>query len=282
VTYIIERFGNLPISALEAQQDIGTHEAQVATAILPGGGQYDAYGDEIAPLVKRDIPVTAVFAGSGWQTQYRALRAAIGKRGWLYRRDEQDDAVHKIMARLMRVQTRRTKKDFDSIQAQLVFLPLSPQWYGQEHLTWTFDSGYYFDDGLVFDDSGISFTLDTTPKYVTVNNGGNARVTSVKATITAGSAAITSLSVARQIGATTYEKWIYNGTIAIGKSLVVDCGALSVVNDGSEDYANLSWSTLHKTDDWLRLEPGDNTIEVQRVGGGVNSVIVFEFRDGER
>ena len=60
----------------------------------------------------------------------------------------------------------------------------------------------------------------------------------------------------------------------------IDCGALSVLNNGNENYVYFSLTANHKIDDWLRLEPGANTVVVTITGGGTGALALVEFFDG--
>lgn len=97
--------------------------------------------------------------------------------------------------------------------------------------------------------------------------------------MTAQTSTITSLAIKRKIGAITYEHLVYIGSIAAGESLVIDCGEQSAKNDGVGDSAHFSRGADHKYDGWMQLEPGDNTVEVTRTGGGATSSISFSFYD---
>jgi len=117
-------------------------------------------------------------------------------------------------------------------------------------------------------------TLAASPQAMTITNDGDATCVNAIITVTAGSAAITALTLA-----TDDAELSYSGTIAIGKELVIDCGALSVKNDGAAAYAGFTWTGNHTSRWWLPLYSGDNTLTVTWTGGSTDSEIKVEFYD---
>lgn len=114
----------------------------------------------------------------------------------------------------------------------------------------------------------------TSGSGYTVNNGGQVRVP-CKITITPTG----ELADDCQFENTTLGLLFkYRGTIAAGKSLVVDMGydqdnkpTYYVTNDGVSDMANFEG-------DFMEIDPGDNTFELT---GGSNDVqVVIAFRKG--
>jgi hypothetical protein len=149
------------------------------------------------------------------------------------------------------------------------------QWYGAHHgAGWDWgDVGIAWGDGHAFDESDF-YVLNSTPKAVIVTNGGNALATRVILSITAGSAPITALAIASGLHSVTY-----TGTIAAGKTLVLDCGAWSILNDGVDAYALFARSSAHASPYWFALTPGANTVTVARVGGATDSTLTLDFSD---
>ena len=141
-----------------------------------------------------------------------------------------------------------------------------------------FDAGVWFDTGYVFDETNTT-ALDASPKYINVPNGGNCTVINANITISvpAGGTPITNLVIT----VPGISSFAYSGTIAANTSLIIDCGAQSVMNNGIGDLAHFTLHpTAHLIDDWLRLEPGNNTMAVTLTGGGANSTIGWGYFDG--
>jgi len=281
--YELYKFDTLVLPAAASEDDVSTGQVNVVIVDLSGGGVWDALGTEQAkrrgtPLSKRCmITGTAAIL----RTQFNILRAYNGKRGRLWRRWDTDDTEW-CWARMLDVPALRTVEQQQHQVLELQWMMISPYWYGTHHGGgWLFDAGIWFDTGYVFDETN-TISLDTSPYTCIVNNGGNRTITNAALTISvpAGNAAITSLTIA----VTGVSSFIYTGTIAAGTSLVIDCGAQSVINNGTNDYAHFDLhATAHLIDDWLRLEPGDNSVIVTRVGGGGASgapTIGFAYPDG--
>jgi hypothetical protein len=285
MSYALERFGSLTLPTYNPVIGVGTGKAVLQLLPLPGGSVFDVLGDEQADVGLERIKARyrlVASSGTDLQSDFNDIKALIGKRDKLYRR-QADDEVEWIYARLEDVIAKRSFKDFtNTLDIDLIFAKISENWNGESHgAVWYLDAGEYFDTGLYFDVTG-EITLDVSPKSITVNNGGNADVKNCILTITAGSAAITALEIERRDSGdtTTFEHLDYNGTIAIGDSLVIDCGAFTIENDGVDDYDNLDLGSSHQTDDWFNLIPGNNTIRVTKTGGSTDSTILFTFSDG--
>jgi hypothetical protein len=121
-------------------------------------------------------------------------------------------------------------------------------------------------------------TLSASTVAVTLPNTGNARVTDVTITLRPLSgSAITELTIAR----TDYTSFKYSGSIAASTSLVIDTGAWSVTNNGTEDYANFTLTASHHEAAWLRLPRNASAssidVNVTRVGGGASDSASFMY-----
>jgi len=210
------------------------------------------------------------------QAAFNRLKALRGKRDQLYRR-QRDGTFEWAWARLVQVSSTQLPKHVLHLPVDLTFQVLPPlQWFGEHHGTgWFFNQPdpIYFDSGRFFNEGDDTVILDVTPKTVVVTNGGNAVVRNAVITVTAGGTPITALNISKS-GETDLS---YSGTIPSGQSVVLDCGALSVKNNGFADYAHLAVGANHKIDGWLRLDPGINSIVVTRTGGGGLSSITVQF-----
>ena len=109
-----------------------------------------------------------------------------------------------------------------------------------------------------------------------VNNGGNVRVANAILTLTAGAVAITQVKIA--VSGVSEIQW--DGTLTTGQQLVIDCGARSVKKVGVDAYSGFSLTANHKVDDWLRLEPGNNSVVVTLTGGSTDSTLRIQYNDG--
>jgi hypothetical protein len=136
-------------------------------------------------------------------------------------------------------------------------------------------NGEYSNLTTYSDLASTGVTLGTSPQVVTITNDGDATVLGAVVTVTAGSADITALEIESDSGA----HLTYDGTIEDGEALVVDCGALSVKNDGSSAYADFALGANHTARYWLPLPTGDTDLTVTWTGGGTGSTIKVEFYD---
>jgi hypothetical protein len=214
------------------------------------------------------------------ETQERALRALEGTRGKLWRQWDSSGTWEWVWARCLPVNSNWGLENSNYIDLTFPFQAESAVWNGEKHgVDWYTDDGHFTDEGLYTDEGlGDSFTLTGSPQTCTVTNTGNAPVYNPIITITAGNANITALDLA------VAGIWhvVYTGTIAATKSLVINCGAWSAVNDGTEDYAHFDISTSHTVEALARLAVGANAVVVTYTGGGVGSAIYFDFSDGWR
>lgn len=227
----LERFIDVELPLIEAEQDIGAVGTRTQYFDLPGGGAHDAYGDEVAPRGMYRLQATGEIGNlttqAEMQVQFDALRAKRGRRGKLYARMD-DGTVRWVWARLPNIPMRRGVDNVLYLLASLSFDVTSPVWYGDRHGGgWTFDSGESFDTGLVFDeDDGDVWTLDHTDTTAfLLYNAGNADITNTVVTFTPGSAAITAFTLRTLIDLAPRSDLIYSGTVAVGQVLVLDTGA---------------------------------------------------------
>jgi hypothetical protein len=63
------------------------------------------------------------------------------------------------------------------------------------------------------------------------------------------------------------------------KTLIINCGAKSVLNNYNPAYSGLSFGVQHHTHEWFILEPGVNTITATATTGNTNPVITFSFSE---
>lgn len=101
-------------------------------------------------------------------------------------------------------------------------------------------------------DQAIDITNNVYRESFTIDNIGSAFVYPV-ITVTAGAAPITQIII-RNI--TTGRTMTYSGTLAATKSLVIDCSAFTITNDGVEDLTNWSGS-------FLSFTPGNNSMQIE-------------------
>jgi hypothetical protein len=262
MSYILERFGTVTLPIYDPQIDVGTGGSAAATLNLPGGRVYDGLGGEQAARAATHIRLRGTLLGATPEeldAAYDDLRRWRGRRDQLWRR-RADGSEQWCLARLLEVKATRQAQHWRHLEVDLEFLMLSPVWYGDSH-------GQPPEQPVI---------LDVSPKTVTMHNGGNAPVANAVLTLTAQGGTITEVTIA--VLGVSEMRW--NGTLSVGQQLVIDCGARSVKKAGSDAYGGFSLTENHRIDDWLRLMPGDNPVEVELTGGGSTSTLQACYWDG--
>jgi hypothetical protein len=255
-------------------QDIGTGKARLESIDAPRGGAFDALGMEQAYRGGYEIKAAGVIAGSDLLTQYQSLRSYLGKREKLWRIDDSGNLTW-AWARLESVGAKRVAENKSYLEVDCSFYVYSALWSGALHGSWRLDAGNALDDGLYFDTDLITaLTVATTT--LTINNGGNGVLRAFEFAITAKTSAITAVAIEK--AGETHMTW--TGTLAVNTQLVIDFGAMSILNSGVNAYSGLVFSTSHKIDDWMRLDPGNNTVTLTRTGGGATSEVALVYYDG--
>ena len=269
MNYYLQRFGpayatatTLPV--LDADQAIGPDVIPSVNIALPGGGTFNVRGTDQALPSGHTVTARGFYQAASeaaLQVLVDAMQAWTGKRSklWLYCADT---TVRWRYARLLSAPLQhladghgRFKQSMD-----LTFELGDMLWYGQ----------------TINEDT---ITLNASPKSAEINNAGNQVVRDVIITVTAKTSAITQLDIANaEVGHVSNIR--FSGTIAIDKSLVIDCGAMTVENDGADAWNDLNRQTTHVINEWLRLMPTNNTITVTRTGGDNTSTCKLEFYDG--
>jgi hypothetical protein len=278
--YRLIRFGTVDLEHYNQVDAIGSGATPTNYLLLPDGGALDNFGsmqkypgavERIKSLRLRSDTEAAL------ETLYFQLLALRGKRDKLYRRTASGD-IHWQYARLVEIAAQRSyeKTIFKFIQdLDLRFVTQEATWRGDLGGVWYLDSGEYLDSGLAFD-SGETYTLDGSPKAITVTIGtdaGRMATRALQIRVMAGSAPITSITIARAGG----ESLTFGASIAAGDVLLIDTGSMQVTNDGVDAYDDLTLSPTADLASWFALAPGSNALTVTYTGGGTGSTISFQY-----
>jgi len=278
--YRLVGFGFVSLEHYNQVDAIGSGVTPVAYQALPEGGAIDGYGSQ----QKHPGAVERSFSRrlrGGTQAEleqtFFQLLALRGKRDRLYRRTASGD-IHWQYARLVEVTATRSYEitKYNFIQdIELRVVTQDPFWRGDFGGAWYLDDGEYLDTGLSFD-SAQTYALSSSPTPFTISIGteaGRAPIRAIRLRVTAGSAPITSITIARAGG----ESLTFGGTIAIGNEMIIDTGTMQVTNDGVDAYDDLTLSPTADMAAWLAFETGDNPITVTFSGGGTGSTIDFTY-----
>lgn len=264
----------------------GRAEARSNFQMTPRGG-FDPHGNDDAVHRPFDIIVdfdqietTAV----ALQTAKDATKALFGKRGKLYAEPYNvgteptwQRTERWIDARCVQTPYERLIENYHYQPMALVFEVERLPWHGLPRPIWQFDEGFdettllpttvVWDGNTEWDGGGFTQDMVLSPQLYQsglANNRGNFPVTDAVFTVIAGGAAITHLEIE---GGGAH--LIFKDTIAAGKALVIDCGNLTVENDGVNAYTTAAFElgANHAIDTWCRFAPGETTITITWTGG---------------
>lgn len=278
--YRLIRFGLIDLEHYNQVDVIGSGATPYAYQTLPEGGALDQFGDQQKHPGAVERIKSLRLRGeteAELETLYFQLLALRGTRDRLYRRTATGD-IHWQYARLVEVTAQR---NFEQTRYRFIqdlefrFVTQEAFWRGDLGGVWYLDSGEYLDSGLVYD-SGETHTLDGSPKAITISIGtdsGRGPTRALRIRVTAGSAAITSITIARAGG----ESLTFGASIAAGDVLLIDTGTMQVTNDGVDAYDDLTLSPTADLASWFALEPGNNALTVTYAGGGTGSTIDFTY-----
>lgn len=268
--------------------DIGSGRAtNVEFLPLPAGGVHDTLGESDADMSNRRFTVRCAVTknflnstnGATMDAAFAKMMGYAGKRGTLYRTQDQTPATDDEHAtcRLMEVKARRTPGDTWMIPVELDFMMIDRVWKG---------------DAASVVRPGFGENLINGSAYIfNATNFGDAIVTDATFTITANDTSnsdydIRTIKLRKLVGAVAYGDLNYNATVSGGNVLVIDCGARSVKNNGVDDYANFTLGTGQRSDGWIRLGPGNNTLELTvtcaNTAGATLARITAEYNAGWR
>jgi hypothetical protein len=244
MAYYIAAFGGVTLPLINPITDMPTAPGLEGSYQTLGGG-FDAFGSDTAPAT---FPYTfqyRVMASSQtaaiYITTINGIRALGRIRGTLTRKD-QAGTTHTCYARCLDITAADSVETFNAIEITLTFEIWSH---------WTKNA------------TTTTATIVSSPQTIVVANGGNLKVTDAIITVTAG-AASTFSNVTVACGSAT---WTFGASIGSNTSLVVDCGAWSVLNNGVDAYGSFTFNAGHAIAGMLELAPGNNNVVFTTTGG---------------
>lgn len=279
------KFGTLSLEHYNQVDNIGGGAAPAGYQALPEGGALDMYGSrQTRPGTVERVKSLRLRGEDAQDLEdlYLQLLALGGTRAKLYRRDAAGNLEWQY-ARLAEV---AAQYNYEMAQYRLIhdvdlrFITQDATWRAEtqtlEQATsaWYLNDGYDLNDGLYFNGA----LSDGAPGSKTIQVGlttdpGRAPVKAITITVTAGDAELTALTIARTSGETL--EWA--GSLAIGKSLVIDTGTMRVTNDGADAYDELTFTATADMAAWFTLQLGSNILTITPTGGGVGLLINFQF-----
>lgn len=181
------------------------------------------------------------------------LKSKIGVRGTLWRRRMADGALSWKRARLLQVRhSEDVQKASVVSQVESVFETDMVGWHVES----------------------VSTVTKAVPSGVmtgiTVSNDGALTVEDAVLRVQCTANTITQVQVN---GLSTGIDLMWTGSINAGKTLEIDAGRYTVLNEASDQYAGLVLNAGHTVDGWLPLEPGPTLLTVTLVGGAGNVTV---------
>ena len=301
----IRQFGELLVPQKKefgaGQEDnLGTGRALTSWQQLPDGTFFDNYyGVERRPQGIRPVTKEGVIYGADAdeiEDTIDYLRAHIGAMDKLTVQMRSGD-LRWQWAVFKEVDTPAPSGRPTAVPMQLTWETAAQHWYGLVNTGdgWTVgDDSFTLGDGTAeLGQNSYTYTLTvdsgSIPQNFNLTHRGNIPATNLIIRVTAGTTDITYLRIRQVTSTLAYGPWeIYyyqSGLppiLAAGETLVIDCGALNITNDGDDAYADLFWDWPQ----WLRLEANrDGTPKLNQiyvyVDGNANAdaTVSFEWYD---
>lgn len=219
-----------------------------------GGADYlvDENGDYIVDE-NGDLIIGATDAAADLRAKLDDLKAKLGRRGTLIRQAESDSSNQFKLARLLTAQHVRVLANADKVAT----LELTFEADGRPWRSWT--------------QSEVTATLAaSTTTIVEVTPGGTEEINDAVLTITANGGNVTGLDVT--LGSDVHFTF---GTITDGATLVIDCGAMTVLLDDVDAYTSFALEAGHVAAGWLPLALGTNSIAFTTTGGPADLSLTY-------
>lgn len=302
MAYALRQFGSILLPEYKEDgnaDNLGTGLARTSWQELPNGTYFDNYyGVERRPQGIRPLTKEGVLIGddaTAIRTQIDDLRKNIGVRDKLTVQFF-DGVLRWQWAVLKEVNTEAALLKGRAMPVQLTFETAAQHWYQYVQGTeaWTVgDDSFLLGDGTAaIGQSDYVYTLTVdgggVGQLIELTHNGNIPATNLTITVTAGTEDITYLRILQYTSTLlysgTWEIYYHDDNVthlpilASGESLVIDCGAMTVLNDGDDAFADFGPT---KKAQWLRLEPETtNQIYVYVDGNsGADSTISFSWYD---
>lgn len=268
MSFTYDRFGStyaggvaLPIT-LHPFSD-GTGPITSPMTDLPGRGSFDTLGSGIARPEARQVThrgKVLAATGAALQTAINALDALNGQRNLLWKSYDGGTTNRSRYARVMDVRKEWGLRNGTPYAIVEMDFELSAGvWSGAAHNETT--------------------TLTTGSDNAITTNGGNARVRDAIITISPAPASPAITVVDFYIA--TQGLWYWQGTLAAGKLLVINCGTKRITNDGVDAFVGFTLHPYWDASDWFPIDPGGAlTFRVGRTGGSNLSICNLVYSDG--
>lgn len=261
--YVLTTFDGLTLPTAMGSGQLSV-KAQAATDIwtLAGGRAWDALRTDRARAALYRYQMDCMITGANAAavlTAYQNLRAKDGVSGTLTRTDS-GGATNTITARMTWPSWNGSPHDGSLMtKVSLIFEGTTPPWQG------TARTG--------------SVVVTGAEGSQTITNSGNAPWLPTL-TLTAGSGSVTAFGFLAGPDATgRHWHWAWAGTLAAGKSLVVNCRTKQITNDGTANYG-LTLDASHNQNEWVEVPNGGLTFAVTVSHSGTDPTLSWTSYDG--
>jgi len=156
---------------------------------------------------------------------------------------------------------------------------VSTIWYGDAHGATSTPNTLLFRNGL-YGDLTQATTISALP--IELYSTGNVAVHDPGIVVQAGSADITAftLTMTGSVTPAGFSEMEFTGTVLAGANLVIDCGARTIRNNGTDAFAYWRRTANHTTDKWATVPAGASSWTMIATGGAGDSLILFTYSDG--
>ena len=261
---ILVQFGAYVFPTAGEVEDVPGAPSPGLLTDLAAGGAWDSLGGGKAPGRRRTLSKNFVIVGTTpalLATAVDLYLANLGKRDQLWARTYVGGDLRWQWARCVATQLHREPQHFLHQPAAMTFEVAEPGWNGEQHgVGWYLDDGKLLNDGLYLDDRNE--TILAAAGTASWSNDGN-RVVKPTITLLNNSSATPAVSFTDiRIGISGFSEFLWAGELDEGETLVIDCATPAIKLNGSNAYADLSFTANHHIGDWLRLAAGANVVDI--------------------
>lgn len=209
-------------------------DGQMATL---NGGVFDGFGeDPVQVRLPVAVALDAVVLATAILTldeHVHALRALVGQRGTLIRREVDESNEQWATARLVAIRQQHEPGHVMHQPMRFEFV-LQSGWEGTDEELAT--------EAMPAGETAFWLVLD--------HSGSTREQRDVIITVTAGSATISEFGMDFP---TSNASWRWKGELLPGETLIIDCGQMSILNETVDAYDGLTFTGNHRSDTWLAL-----------------------------
>lgn len=253
------RFGQYYFSGIDAEDMFEVVARNNLMPLTNGAFDRDGQGMYLEPRIFTHDFAIFDTAEQTIQEQMDALMAEVAKGRRILQAETRDGQFRQTFAKAILATNSYAPGNLGWQPLQIRFAVDYPYWLASDDEPPYFDDGWALDDALTLGDGQKeTVTVDSTLETLTISNGGNVPFVRGRVVVEPGaSASVTNLRLTNK----TNGYWVqYTGTISQGDVLDIDFLAPACLLNYSPDYASLYYGSGQSS--WMRLEPGDNDIEV--------------------